>query len=138
MNNRIEKALEVLGEEITTKILGLTDAAADKFIAEMESIIAKKKKSRAEEEAKKHKPSRAEMVKAFQGYGFIVPSDAKFYHISESRVRKGCKHCFGFQIGAYTHSCQVDTTDFIVLLILDNHNTWVEEFDGVWMNEVKK
>ena len=138
MSNKFEKAFEVLGEEIVAKVMNLTDDATDKFITKMETLIAEKKQQRKEQEANRKKPTRAEMVAAFNGYGFIVPSNAKFFHIAESDVKKGCKNCFGFQIGEYVHSCHVDSTDYIVLLMLDDkHHTWVEEFDGLWMKEVK-
>lgn len=54
-----------------------------------------------------------ELVKIFEGSGYSIPSNSKFWRIQSGDYRG----CYGYQVGQYTHSCHIDTTDFIVLFV---------------------
>ena len=73
-----------------------------------------------------------ELLKIFGGYGFVIPTTSKFYRINGGKHRG----CYGYQVGRYTHSCHVDTTDFIVLLVhTDEHRFVVDNFDSLHLGD---
>lgn len=54
--------------------------------------------------------------------GIVIPNDAEFYQVvKDGRI--------GMKVGAYTHSCHVDTSDFVVLLFVDFHLGDAEAFE---------
>lgn len=46
------------------------------------------------------------------GYGYNIPKDVRFWKINTG------KHMgqIGMQVGQYSHSCHIETTDFVVLV----------------------
>ena len=79
-------------------------------------------------EWKKQTKTLAQLLKLYGGYGYIIPTTSKFWRI-RSGVHRGC---YGYQVGRYTHSCHVDTTDFIVLLVNSGeHRFIVDNFDDI-------
>lgn len=54
--------------------------------------------------------------------GIMVPNDAEFYRVvKDDRI--------GMKVGSYTHSCHIDTSDFVVLLFADFHLGDAEAFE---------
>lgn len=74
-----------------------------------------------------------ELLKCFSGYGYVIPTEANFWRVWSAEYNG----CYGYQVGCYVHSCHVDTTDFIVLLLNDKkHNFIVDSFDEMSLEKV--
>jgi hypothetical protein len=129
--NTFKSAVNITGEEFFDGIKNLSKMAGAKFLKRVEKIIEEKKKAATS----KSITTREELVRNFSAFGYQVPTNAKFYK-TDSRLKQ-IENCYGMQIGQYVHSCHIDTTDFIVLLMVNDHESWVEEFDGCWMKELK-
>lgn len=79
-------------------------------------------------EWKKQTKTLAELLKLYSGYGYVIPTTSKFWRIRSGQHRG----CYGYQVGRYTHSCHVDTTDFIVLLVnTKNHSFETHSIDDL-------
>jgi len=72
----------------------------------------------------------------FDGRGYDIPKGVKFYKVTSSRKSK-YTDMIGMKVGEFTHSCHIDTTDFIVLLFVDLGGVFVEHFDGLALEELK-
>ena len=82
--------------------------------------------NRTEMEWKANTKTLAELLKVYSGYGYIVPTTSKFWRMCIGEHRG----CYGYQVGRYTHSCHVDTTDFIVLLVNSGkHDFIIDHYD---------
>lgn len=88
---------------------------------------------RRKQEFRNRTLTKEEILKAYAGYGYCVPEGAKFFRILTGEH----DGCYGWQVGQYTHSCHVDTTELIVLLIYsNNHKFEVEDYSDLWLEEV--
>jgi hypothetical protein len=74
--------------------------------------------------------SKSEIVNEFRNYGFACGEV-----ISKIRIWK-TKEYVGLEVGRYEHSCHVDTTELIVLLILDYPDLPLKSFSDNWLTEV--
>lgn len=87
---------------------------------------------RRKQDFRSREMTKEDLLKVYSGYGYCVPEGAKFF-----RIRSGeYEGCYGWQVGQYTHSCHVDTTDLIVLLVYsNNHKFNIEEYADLWLEE---
>ncbi len=74
---------------------------------------------------------REKVLRAFTGSGFEIPKGAKFFKIGTGDDIG----LYGMQVGSYVHSCHIDTTDIIVLLIINGCNTHVDSFADWWLSD---
>ena len=123
------EALKVLGEDIVTKVMDMTDEATDRFIDRLEKLVEQKKKEKVERE---YKPTKQELTKQLTRFGFYVPVNAKFFRFDDKGVPS-----YGMKVGEYTHSCCIDTTDYIVLLVVKDKQTYVKEIVYLYSTEIK-
>jgi len=78
--------------------------------------------------AKNKNKSLSEILREFYHFGFQVPTGTNIWFIENEGF-------FGMEVGRYTHSCHVDTTDFIVLLVLGDTKNYVESFSDMWLSK---
>lgn len=83
--------------------------------------------------AKKH--SKEEILAMFGHFGYQVPKGAKIWRVHPRGEKK--TGGYGMEVGEYVHSCHIDTTDFKVLLVVDNNGTehYVESFSDLWLSD---
>ena len=73
--------------------------------------------------------TKEELIKTFSGFGYHTPKGSVFW-----RVRRGGEYSgmYGLEVGRYTHSCHIETSDFIVLLLyVPHYHTQIEEFNDL-------
>jgi hypothetical protein len=86
-----------------------------------------------EREAKqKMRKTREEVTREFDHFGYIVPPTAKFWKIHGPNKGLGA---YGMEVGSYTHSCHIDTTDLKVLLVVDGNEHYVESYADLWLSD---
>lgn len=51
-------------------------------------------------------------------FGYIIPTNAEFYIVKHGE--EWHKGLIGMKVGGYTHSCHVDSTNYIVLFFCDD------------------
>jgi len=95
---------------------------------EIEAQISKKQW----EERRKVKKTREQLLKEFYRFGYIVPPGSKFWKIGGPVKSAGA---YGMEVGAYVHSCHVDTTDLKVLLVVDGNEHFVESYSDFWLSD---
>lgn len=89
--------------------------------------------SNLERDAKlKVRKTREELISEFGYFGYIVPPTAKFWKIHGPNKSVGA---YGMEVGEYTHSCHVDTTELKVLLVVDGNEHYVESFADLWLSD---
>jgi hypothetical protein len=72
--------------------------------------------------------TREDLIEVFSAFGFLLPKGSVFWRVKEGENRG----LYGFEVGRYTHSCYIETTDFVVLLLyVPNYHTQVKEFDDL-------
>ena len=74
---------------------------------------------------------REKVLRAFSGRGIEIPKGTKFFRI-DSGDDIGL---YGMQVGSYVHSCHIDTTDLIVLLIVNGTDMYVDDKSAFWLSE---
>lgn len=74
-----------------------------------------------------------EIVKMFTSFGYTVPKGAKIWrvHPRGEKTEGG----YGMEVGKYEHSCHIDTTDFIVLLVVSGTDSYVESYGDLWLSD---
>jgi len=77
--------------------------------------------------------TRSEIIKDFNHFGFQVPDKVNFWKIRGPLSHKGFG-AYGMEVGRYVHSCHVDTTDLIVLLVVDGNDNFVESYSDMWLD----
>jgi hypothetical protein len=122
--DKLKEAIKTLGNDVVDKIFTLSEQAAQVFVKTAEDFVEEIKKDK---KANERIPTQKEITDSFERFGFEVPKGAEFYKISEFATKRG-HACYGMKVGAYVHSCHIDTTDFIVLLIVDGLDNWTDSF----------
>jgi hypothetical protein len=89
---------------------------------------------REREYLRSKKMTREQLIKLYEGFGYVVSKGSKFWRVTgPGEEHRGY---YGLQVGQYTHECYIDTTDMIVLLIIDlNSQSVVEKFAELWLTD---
>lgn len=61
------------------------------------------------------KLTKEQLLSLYRGYGYSPKPGDKFWRIKSG---KG-KGMYGWQVGLYEHSCHIDSTDIIVLMVIE-------------------
>lgn len=80
----------------------------------------------------KVRKTREQLIQEFGHFGYEVPSTAKFWKIHGPNKGLGA---YGMEVGSYTHSCHIDTTDLKVLLVVDGNEHYVESYADLWLSD---
>jgi len=88
------------------------------------------KLKRAAKLAKKH--TKEEILAMFSHWGYIVPKGAKIWRLHDSKH----EGAYGMEVGGYEHSCHIESTDFLVLLVVDGDYHGVESYGDLWLGEL--
>jgi hypothetical protein len=79
------------------------------------------------------KMSKEQLLQLYNTYGYSPKAGDKFYKIRAMGRGQGF---YGWQVGHYEHSCHIDTTDIIVLLVIEpgpNPQTYIVDFSDNWL-----
>lgn len=98
-------------------------AHVDKFVAYANGLSDKIESSFVE----------SKILDSFRRMGYICPAGAAFWRIKS--VKDGYTGLYGMQIGRYSHSCHIDSTDFIVLLIMHGNSDSTCSFSDFWLEK---
>lgn len=79
----------------------------------------------------KKKHTKEEIIYMFSDFGYEVPKGAKIWKIADDNHAGA----YGMEVGGYTHSCHIDTTDFKVLLVVDGGYHGVESYADMWLED---
>ena len=100
--------------------------------SEVEDLIRKRK----HEEWKSKKLTTEQKVALFTHFGISVPKGSVIWRVSP-QADKLPNGGYGLVVGGYEHSCHIDTTDFIVLYVVDangiDHD--VISCSDMWLSE---
>ena len=82
------------------------------------------------------KLSKKELVSLYNSRGYSPKTGDKFWKVRRNGKGYGF---YGWEVGAYEHSCHIDTTDLKVLLIIEpsrtnGGDTYVAEFSDMWLD----
>ena len=82
------------------------------------------------------KMSKEQLLSLFNSRGFYPKVGDKFWKVRSPTKGRGF---YGWQVGQYEHSCHIDTTDLIVLLIIEpsrtcGGDTYVTEYAEFWLS----
>jgi hypothetical protein len=82
----------------------------------------------------KNKAEAVNVAKLFQSFGYELHPGDIFYKVTD---RNG-ESRWGWKVGEFTHSCHIDTTNFVALLFIDQktYNTSIEYQDDLWLDSV--
>jgi len=80
--------------------------------------------------------TKEQIISLFNSRGFYPKTGDKFWKIRSQGKGRGF---YGWQVGQYEHSCHVDTTDIIVLLVIEPSRTsggdcYVESYSDMWLD----
>ncbi len=124
-----QKEPKVTLEWLEEKIRSLTSPELEAFEKRIDALIEEKRKF-----ALAHKMSKEQLLNLYNSHGFYPKPGDKFWRIGS--VHKG-HGMYGWQIGEYTHSCHIDTTDLKVLLVVEpsaEGDTYVIDYADLWLD----
>ena len=81
-----------------------------------------------------HKLSKEHLLKLYNGHGFYPKPGDKFWRIMSKGKGEGM---YGWQVGEYTHSCHVDTTDIKVMVVVEPNpdgDIYVADHADLWLD----
>ena len=84
---------------------------------------------RSERLEKKH--TKEEIIAMFSCYGYDVPKGTKIWKLTDLEHEGG----YGMEVGSYVHSCHIETTNFKVLLVVDDDFHGVESYSDLWLTD---
>jgi hypothetical protein len=128
----LQKASSILGQDLIDKVKALPDNKYTEFMETVEELIEEVRRDRKDNEKI---PSKEEIVQSFHQYGYIIPKGAEFYKINAMASKRG-HTCYGMKVGEYTHSCHIDTTECVVLLIVDGTYHGVVDTSDMWITKL--
>ena len=81
------------------------------------------------------KHTKEQIIAMFTGFGIKVPKGVKIWRVHPRGDKKDGG--YGMEVGKYTHSCHIDTTDFLVLYVVssDGEDHDVESFSDLYLSE---
>lgn len=84
---------------------------------------------------KEKRHTKEEIIAMFSRFGYTVPKGAKIWRVHPRGDNRDGG--YGMEVGAYEHSCHIDTTDFKVLLVVSSNGVDhdVESFSEMWLSE---
>ena len=81
--------------------------------------------------------TKEQLLSLYNGYGFYPKAGDKFWKITNG---KG-EGFYGWQVGQFEHSCHIDTTEIIVLYVIEpgtpsdpNGDKYVCEHSDLWLD----
>lgn len=83
------------------------------------------------EEWKSKKYTKEEIIAMFHKFGFQVPNGVKIWRVHPYGNRTGG---YGMEVGSYDHSCNVDSSTYIVLLVVSEDTYYIEGFSDMWIS----
>jgi hypothetical protein len=113
---------------MSTTISKRSIAELEELIEDIQDEIIKLKI----EEKRNTKKTREQVIREFDNFGYVVPPDAKFWKVHGADMGPGA---YGMEVGSYTHSCHIDTTDLKVLLVVDGTEHYVDSFADLWLSD---
>jgi len=117
-------------EDVDKKLSTMTETQLDKFQEKIEALLKKKERAILAANAM----TEEQLLKLYNGHGFSPKVGDKFWRIRASGKSKGF---YGWQVGKFEHSCHIDTTDFIVLFIIEPgtlSDNRVEHYSDLWLD----
>lgn len=102
-------------------------------LEELQSDIEDRIFELQDKEWKKTKHTKEQIVKMFTSFGYTVPPGAKIWRVRPKGDKKAGG--YGMEVGKYEHSCHIDTTDFIVLLVVSGTEHYVDSYSNLWLSD---
>lgn len=89
----------------------MTSPELDALEERIESLLEEKRRLKLAKTLTKE-----QLLSLYNGYGYVVKPGDKFWKIKAPG--KGCGF-YGWQVGQFEHSCHIDSTDLIVLYVIE-------------------
>lgn len=70
------------------------------------------------------------LIQRYADFGYFTKPGDVFWRI-EAGENEGL---YGLQVGQYQHSCHIDTTDIIVVLVKSEKDIGVEDHSDLWLS----
>ena len=80
--------------------------------------------------AKTH--TKEEIVAMFTGFGYEVPKGVTIWRVHPRGDKK--EGGYGMEVGKLEHSCHIDSSTFLVLLVVSGRDHYVESFSDHWLS----
>lgn len=127
-----QKAIKLLGPDIVNSILSMNIKELDQLDDGISDLIEKRQKKIWDDE-RALKMTKEDLVKTYESHGYVLKPGDKFWKITRS-IPQETHSKFGLEVGKFTHSCHIDTTDFIVLLVeTTGGGTTVVHYSDMWL-----
>ncbi len=114
-------------QEVLNGLKRLTDAEIEKVQHEVGEIIL----DRQYELEKNTVKTRSQIIQEFHHFGYIVPAGAKFWKVNSHGKGHGG---YGMELGRYEHSCHIDDTNLIALLVVKGTEHFTESYADIWLS----
>lgn len=127
---KTDNILKVLESHIN----GLTELQSTELELKVDRLI-QERKSKIRADAANKTMSDEEILRNFTSHGFIVPKNSTIWKIDYKDGQEYDGY-YGLEVGRITHSCHIDTTDFIILMIMDkNGNAKFDYYSDLWLTK---
>lgn len=118
MITTLQEILNGLKRLNSTELLDVADAA--------NAMI----EDREREEKRNRKLIREQIIKEFHHFGYQIPDEGKFWKVNAPGRGFGG---YGLEIGRYEHSCHIEDSEFIVLLVVNGSEHFTESYSDLWL-----
>jgi hypothetical protein len=82
---------------------------------------------------KEKRHTKEEIVAMFSRFGYDVPKGAKIWRVHPRGDKR--EGGYGMEVGSYDHSCHIDSSTYLVLLVVSGNEHYVESFSDMWLSE---
>ena len=118
MITTLQEILNCLKKLNDTELLDVADAA--------NAMI----EDREREEKRNRKLTREQIIEEFHHFGYQIPKKGKFWKVNAPGRGFGG---YGLEIGRYEHSCHIEDSEFIVLLVVNGSEQFTESYSDLWL-----
>lgn len=124
MSDAVEKMLGEQTKLMTSPELTNLQKQIEKLLEERDRVFLAQKMSKEQ------------LLSLFNSRGYYPKVGDKFWKVQSPTKGRGF---YGWQVGQYEHSCHIDTTDLIVLLIIEpsrtsGGDTYVTDYATMWLD----
>jgi len=78
---------------------------------------------------KETRHTKEQIISMFSRFGFVVPKGSKIWRV----IRK--PGGYGMEIGSYDHSCDIDSSTYLALLVVNDDDSYVDSFSDMWLTD---
>ncbi len=133
MSTNISKSDPEFWDFVDKTLSAMPEEQLDRFQKKIDTLLEEKARAELAQTM-----TEEQLLKLYNGFGFYPKDGDKFWKIRATGKGQGF---YGWQVGQFEHSCHIDTTDLIVLYVIEpgtptnpSGPEYVAHFSELWLD----